>query len=125
MRILMLLIFIALSVLYGCYYDSKEYLYPQDIAACNTTNVTYNLSVRPILNSYCLSCHSNNSASSLGGNVRLEMYSDVILRVDDGSLIGSINHDNGFSPMPKGSSKLNLCNITVIQKWIDDGAPNN
>jgi hypothetical protein len=53
------------------------------------------------------------------------MYSDVILRVDDGSLIGSINHDNGFSPMPKGSSKLNLCNITVIQKWIDDGAPNN
>lgn len=125
MRLLTLLLLISLSFLYGCYYDSKEYLYPQEIAGCDTTNVTYNQSVSSILNSYCLSCHSNNSAASLGGNIRLEDYSDVILRVNDGSLIGSISHDNGFSPMPKGSSKLNSCNITVIQKWIDEGAPNN
>jgi hypothetical protein len=111
--------------MYGCYYDSKEYLYPQDIAGCDTTNVTYSLSVSPVLNSYCLSCHSNSSAASIGGNIRLETYSDVIIRVDDGSLIGSIDHDSGFSPMPKGSSKLDFCKITVIQKWIDEGSPNN
>lgn len=121
----MLFVFILLWVMYGCYYDSKEYLYPQDIAECDTTNVTFNFSVSPIIDSYCLSCHSNSIAASLGGNIKLENYNDVKIRVDDGSLIGSINHDNGFSPMPKGSSELDMCKINVIQKWIDEGALNN
>jgi len=107
-----------------CYYDSEEYLYPQVNNACDTTNVTYSLVVKPILENNCYGCHSNTS-SSLGGNVRLEDYADVMIRVSNGSLIGTVSHSSGFVPMPQGAPKLEECKITTIQLWIDDGSPNN
>jgi hypothetical protein len=45
--------------------------------------------------------------------------------VNDGRLLGSIQHASGFSPMPEGSAKMNACNITKIRKWIQAGALNN
>lgn len=108
----------------GCYYDSEEYLYPQINNDCDTINITFSLSVKPVINGYCLSCHSNNTAASLGGNIKLEHYPDVKQRADDGSLWGSISHASGYSPMPKGASKLDQCKLTNIQKWIQVGAPN-
>ncbi len=125
MKILIPVATVFLLAISGCYYNSKEYLYPQVSNGCDTTNVTFNLSVKPILNSYCLSCHSNSSAASYGGNIKLENYTDVKLRADNGSLFGSVNYTGGFSQMPKGSSKLDDCKLTIIKKWIDDGAPNN
>lgn len=125
MKIIIPIAFVFLCAITGCYYDSKEYLFPQNSNGCDTTNITYNLSVKPILNNYCLSCHSNSTAASLGGNIKLENYVDVKLRADNGSLLGSVKQAGGFSPMPKGSSKLDDCKLTIIQKWIDDGAPNN
>jgi len=108
----------------GCYYDSEEYLYPQLGNQCDTTNVTFGLSVKPLLESYCYGCHSN-STSSLGGNIRLEDYADVKTRADNGSLLGSISYSAGFSPMPMGAAKLENCNIAIVQKWIDTGTLNN
>ena len=109
----------------GCYYDSEEYLFPEFNQTCDTTNVTFSGSVTTLLDNYCLTCHSNNDAAFRGGNIKLENYSDVKAQVDNGRLEGAINHMPGFSPMPKGSSKLNDCNLTIIQKWIDDNSPNN
>ncbi|MBN1789518.1 MAG: hypothetical protein JW830_03405 [Bacteroidales bacterium] len=108
----------------ACYYDSEEYLYPQLGNPCDTSNVTFGLSVQPLLQSYCYGCHSNSN-SSLGGNIRLEDYADVKIHADDGSLYGSISHSGGFSPMPMGAAKLQDCNLALVQKWIDTGAPNN
>jgi hypothetical protein len=125
MKILIPTALIILMSITSCYYDSKEYLFPQVSSGCDTTNITFNLSVKPILSNHCLSCHSNGTAASLGANIRLEGYADVKARVDDGRLWGSISHSGGFSPMPKGSSKLNDCKLTIVQKWIEDGAPNN
>jgi hypothetical protein len=59
------------------------------------------------------------------GNVKLETWADVKIYADNGSLLGSITHQGGYSPMPKGSAKLEDCPIAVIQKWIEMGAPNN
>lgn len=125
MKFLVPLSAILLFFMSGCFYDSEEYLYPQVNNDCDTTNVTFAISVKPILSGSCLSCHGNNTAASFGGNIKLENYTDVKQRVDDGSLIGSINHASGYSPMPKGSSKLDACKINIIQIWIDAGAPNN
>ena len=108
----------------SCYYDSKEYLYPELSASCDTTNITYSGSVKPILD-LCIGCHSNSSASSSGGGIQLQDYADVKSRALDGKLLGSIKHTGGFSPMPKNSAQLESCKITIIEKWITAGEPNN
>jgi hypothetical protein len=120
-------IFIVLAgivLLQKCYYDSEEYLYPRTDSECDTANITYSGSVKPILQNNCYGCHSN-STSSFGGNIRLEDYADVKIRADNGSLVGSITHSGGFSPMPKGAAKLQDCDIAVVQRWVEAGAPNN
>jgi hypothetical protein len=122
MKIIIPFIAIILFAISGCYYDSQEYLYP-NITPCDTTNVTYSLSVQPIIYD-CLGCHSNSTAASLGGNVKLQSYADVKLRVDDGKLLSSIKWTSSYH-MPKNAAKLDDCKITIVQKWVDAGAPNN
>ena len=115
--------FMVLS-LTGCYYDSKEYLFPQ-VKACDTTAVTYSGSVQPIIEQYCYRCHSNANAPIFGGNIRLEDYSEVVIPANNGHLYGSINHENGYIPMPQDGSKLDNCSVTTIKVWIDAGSPDN
>jgi hypothetical protein len=117
-------IIILLFSFSGCYYDSKEFLYPELSSSCDTTNITYSGSVKPILD-LCQGCHSNGSAASYGGGIKLEDYTDVKAHAIDGKLLGSIKHSGGYSPMPKGSSQLETCKITIIEKWISAGEPNN
>ncbi len=123
MRIIIVIFITAIA--YGCYYDNEEYLYPQLDTTCDTADVAFSSSVKPVLEQNCLSCHSNNTASSLGGNIKLEDYQDVRLRADNGSLLGTISHESGYSPMPKGASRLNNCKISIIKIWISSGAPDN
>ncbi len=106
----------------SCYYDSKEFLYPQ-ISKCDTAHITYTFCVKPILDN-CLGCHSNSSAGSYGGNIKLQDYTDVKTYVDNGKLIESIKQ-TGAKPMPKNSSKLPSEEITIIEKWILKGALDN
>jgi len=119
------IIFLLAISIPGCYYDSQEFLYPQINNSCDTTNVTFSGSVAPILSNYCLSCHSNNSAASFGNGIKLQDYADVILRVNDKKLVGSVMHTSGYSPMPKGTAQLESCKLTIINKWVNAGAPNN
>ncbi|MBK8702317.1 MAG: hypothetical protein IPN33_01015 [Saprospiraceae bacterium] len=91
-------------------------------STCNTDNVTYNLSVKPILQNYCNGCHSGGSPS---GNISYSTYNGVKTTVDNGTLVGSIDHAQGYVAMPQNTSKLSACNIAIIKKWVSDGAPNN
>ena len=119
-----LLTLLIVALVYSCYYDSEEYLYPQLNNGCDTINITFNLSVKPVLQNNCYGCHSN-STSTFGGNIRLEDYSDVLLSANNGKLLGSITHAGGFVPMPQGAQQLEACKITIIRKWIESGTPNN
>jgi hypothetical protein len=109
----------------GCYYDSEEYLFSQTGSNCDTVQVTFAQSVRPVLENNCLSCHSNSTAANFGGNIKLQDYLDVKTSADNGKLSGSINHASGFIPMPQGANKMDDCKIRTIMKWIEDGALNN
>jgi|WetSurSiteA1Bulk_404760.scaffolds.fasta_scaffold00120_17 hypothetical protein len=126
MKTLVLLISVGLILLTAasCYYDSEEYLYPQLGNECDTTNITFTHSVTPILQNSCYGCHSN-ATSAMGGGIKLQDYADVKVKADDGSLIGTITHAGGYSPMPMGADQLPECKITIIQKWVDAGAPDN
>ena len=89
---------------------------------CDTSDVTYNKSIAPIIAAKCKGCHQG---SSPGGGIPLVTYNNVNVTALDGSLLGCINHDSPYSAMPKGSSKLPACDIAKIRIWIDAGAPNN
>jgi hypothetical protein len=114
--------FILLST-QGCYYDKEELLYAS--SPCDTTSVSYSQTIKPLVNSYCLTCHGGNVYNVLGGSVNLDGYSNLVLQVQNGKLLPSIQHAPGADPMPKNQQKLSDCHITQIIIWLENGAPNN
>lgn len=106
----------------SCYYDKADLVYPP-AGPCDTTAVTYSGTVVPILVNQCYSCHSGSASASLG--LKLDTYSTLMVQVNNGSLLGSVEHQNGFSPMPKGGGKMQDCDIAKIRTWIRAGALNN
>ena len=110
-----------------CYYDSAEDLYPDvNLDVLNdTTTVTFNGTIKPLLETNCYSCHSNSTASTKGNNIFLEAYSDVKSSADDGSLYGSVSWAPYYARMPKNANKLPDIKIAQLKKWVDGGAPND
>jgi len=115
---------ILLFSINSCYYDTESLLYPTNNNTCDTTNVTYSITIKSILqNNGCLTCHSGTAAA--GGNVVLDNYSTVNQYAANGKLYGSINHNPGFIAMPQGGNKINDCDIKKVKVWIDAGIQNN
>lgn len=113
--------FIILVLMNACYYDSEEALYPQN-SSCDTANITYSESVFPILSAQCAGCHTGFGAN---GNVQLDSYEHIVSAVNNGSLLGAIRHESGWSPMPQNTNKLDDCSINKIEIWVAAGTPNN
>jgi hypothetical protein len=116
---------IALSmfILDSCYYDNEEELYSNEV--CDTENMSYQADIVPILERNCQLCHSEAAAGLLGAGFNLEGHSNLIVHVNSGALAGSIRHDAGWSPMPKGGGKIPDCDIAKIESWIQSGSPDN
>jgi len=113
--------FAAVFLLSSCYYDVEEQLYPNDLI-CDNSNVTFALTIQPLIVSKCQGCHNNNVQS---GNVSLEGYDNVKAQADNGKLVGTTSHAAGFSAMPKNEPKLPDCQVEAIQIWITNGALND
>lgn len=118
----LILVFAIISITFAsCYYDNEEELYPNVV--CATDSMSYSIDVVPIFtNNSCFNCHT---AQTNFGNVDLSTYAEVIKYVNNGSLVGSIEHSSSFSAMPQGASKMNNCNISKVKAWISQGAKNN
>ena len=115
------IIYISLVVhMISCTYHNEEELYPA--GECDTTNVTYQATIVPIVSQNCYECHDANAPIS---GIPLEGYSNIKSMIDAGRLIGAIRHQTGFSPMPKDRGSLPECDILKIEKWVSDGAPEN
>lgn len=104
----------------GCYYDAEDELY--GIVECQSENMSLASDILPILENDCYQCHS---IAANFGNVTLEGFDNLSKHVNDGSLVGAISHDGGYSQMPKGGAKLLDCEIAKIESWIQLGALNN
>jgi mono/diheme cytochrome c family protein len=114
---------LGLTILTSCYYDKEELLYGAPAPCADTTGtISYTAKVVPILQASCYGCHSGGSPS---GGQAMGTYSTDRAMALNGKLLGVITHANGFSPMPKGGAKLSNCNIAIVRKWIEAGAPNN
>lgn len=117
---LFLLGLILAFVYFSCTFNAEEDLYPNVV--CDTTDVRFSSDIVPIFERHCLGCHNSISKQ---GNVSLSGHSDVVFHVQNGALLGSIRHESGWSPMPKGAPMLSDCDIKRIEVWIELGSPNN
>jgi len=113
---------LAIYTLPGCVWQNEEELFPE-AGICDTTSVTFSNDIVPILANNCYGCHSNLNAPSFGGGLSFEDHEDVAGYSD--RIIGAINHNEGFLPMPQGGSKLDPCSINLIEVWAGSGAPDN
>lgn len=112
----------GMVVITSCYYDVAEELYPP--TTCVTDNMSLQNNIVPIFERNCYVCHSTTNGPN-NGNVILESYTELIKYVNNGQLVGAINHESGFSFMPKNAAKMGECDISKIEQWVLDGAPNN
>jgi mono/diheme cytochrome c family protein len=89
---------------------------------CDTNNVTFSGTIMPLLQTNCVGCHSGGLPA---GQINLSHYQDVLPVVQNGKLLGAVNHAAGFQPMPRGGNKLEPCKIDQIRIWIESGAQND
>jgi hypothetical protein len=88
---------------------------------CDTSNVTYSGTIRPLVDQWCVGCHGGIAPSD---GIDLTSYSGLYNIAVNGSLIGSTHGQSGYSPMPQGG-QLSDCEKDQLLIWVQDGAPNN
>ncbi len=93
-----------------------------DAEGCNTSNVSYSMTIVPVLQNTCLGCHSGGAPS---GGINLTTHAGVRTVALNGRLVGAISHDPAYASMPQGGQQLSDCKIDQIRAWVDAGAPNN
>ncbi|MFO7669147.1 MAG: hypothetical protein R6W31_05780 [Bacteroidales bacterium] len=121
MKKLLILTFIV-SIIAGCAWENEETLFPES-DLCDTLDVSYSGDVVPIFVNNCYTCHSNSNAPSFAQGVAFEDYEDASSYAS--TIVGAINHLEGFPAMPKGTDKLDTCSINLIEAWANKGTPNN
>ena len=116
---------IATMMSTGCANNKKDLLY-----TCDSTNVSYSKSIKPIMDNSCNNCHSTSQAANFGGSVILDTYDEVFNHLDTTSIAnggdgGSLLTDVTSGKMPRSAPKLSNCDIAKIKNWIFEGAKNN
>lgn len=93
-----------------------------EAAGCDTSNVTYSMSIWPIMENKCQGCHTGASPQ---GGIPINNYNEVFALVSNGSLAAVVNHLPGYTAMPYNAAQLPQCQLDMIRIWIEGGAPNN
>lgn len=92
---------------------------------CSGANMSYSMDIRPIFqNNGCMTsgCHGGDAMSN---PLFMDSYESLKIYIDANRLMGSLRHQNGFSPMPKQGEKLSNCELLKIDSWLVQGAQNN
>lgn len=121
------LFFLFLLVLAGllasqCTYHNVEDQFGPVEVSCDTSAVSYELHLAPVLQANCVSCH--NSSNPSGGMV-LASHDGLVQAANSGRLLGAVKHEPGFSPMPQGAAPLSACETAQLEAWISQGLKNN
>lgn len=87
--------------------------------ACDTTNITYGITIKNIINSVCISCHGAGADADFSTYASLSSY----LAGNSQTFLNNINY-TGSQHMPP-SGKLDSCTLKKMGIWIHAGYPNN
>lgn len=123
-------LFLSMMWLGSCYNDKADQLYVNPYnggnnnGACDTTNVTYSGTIVTIFSQNCSVSGCHDGATKAGG-YDYSNYTGVIASITSGRLLGAINHESGYFPMPQNTAKLSSCDINKITAWVNKGYPNN
>lgn len=91
--------------------------------AIDTNKTSFKYNVSPIIRNYCYGCH--NTKTQYPNTILLEDYLQIKNYADNGQLLGSIRHKNGYKSMPLNAKKMDERLIRIIEKWIENGSQNN
>lgn len=92
------------------------------VPACDTAHVTYAGTVAPLLQQQCSGCHGGSQPAA---GFAVGSYAQVRAKAANGQLLGTLNHDPGYPPMPQGGAKLSDCDLAKLRQWVAAGALNN
>lgn len=111
------LLFLMLAA--GCYYDKEELLYPGSGQAvnCSTVSAKFSTDVLPLVTAKCAipTCHNSSAA----GGLVFQNYSQVSAAKD------RINQRVVVEKSMPPTGALAASEISILQCWIESGAPNN
>lgn len=95
----------------------------QPTMPCDTTAVTWSLTIVPLLQTHCAlpTCH----VSGGNGTGNFTTYAGVMTQVDNGKLLKAVQHLPGAIPMPPDGSMIPACDIARLQAWVNAGAEEN
>lgn len=100
--------------------------------------VSYSNDISPILHTYCLSCHQPGGKGYEESGFDSRSYESLMKggrlgpvirpgKSADSTLIGLIEgHAHPFIAMPSGNAgHLSSHDVSLLKKWVDQGAKNN
>jgi hypothetical protein len=109
-----------------------------------TSGVSFSKDIQPIFNNNCVICHQGSpgpgglslaSGAAYANLVNVKSSESALNRVSPGApqssylvnkIMGTQNQAGGNGgQMPLGGSPLSPAQISLIQQWITQGAPNN
>ena len=103
---------ITLLLITSCTYN--------ELSVCETDTPSFSYCVMPIFTDHCISCHSPDSGLDI---MPLTDFIEIQDEIINGTIIESINREIGF--MPKNAERLSAEQILIIEKWNENGTPNN
>ena len=117
----LLIICASVLIVMSCGEDEDP---PTDPTGCETENLTYDNWANEYIDGTCATsgCHDASFADNMVP-FGLHDYTSAKAAVDFGRIIGAIKRESGFSPMPKGGEMVSDCDISKMEAWIADGAP--
>ena len=112
---------IVLLFLTQCAYDNSIDSYG-NTTACDTAAVTFSQDIKALISQNCEGCHNGMSAN---GGLVLSGHQNTAAAALNGSLIDRMTRSAGDPLLMPPSGALNECDISKLQAWIGQGAPNN
>ena len=90
---------------------------------CDTSNVTYTSQIQPLIQNYCIGCHSTAVANTSGGGIILDNYAALKTSALTGHLLCSIQWAGTCSHMPKGTGQFGICEQRKFAIWVNNNCP--
>lgn len=109
-KLIFLSVAILFNILMSCSSNNEQELIPP-----NNNNVTYNGTIKAIIDSNCLNCHTNPPIN--GAPMSLTSYQNVKESVENRNLIGRVEDGT----MPPSGNNLSTAQIKAIKDWQSGG----
>jgi hypothetical protein len=82
--------------------------------------VTYDRTVKRIVDLYCVGCHYRQVS---GSGPILTTYDRVRDEILNGHFMETIQHEDGYPPMPPGRTRMTEREIILLDVWMARGMP--